>query len=196
MRHLIGSGANGTGDINFAAACMAVGIDLDPVNPAMAVKADNGRDYGRFYLTPVSIDGTVSLELCNQAWNTGKVNPSEKHGQGFQWVMDFIQARPRGVTTRADWLAFAHDHLREHGGMLRWGWPKQLDEIPPFVAKNPETRAGYVFAFVYCRSTCLELIHRMGEDDPRDLITKGKSATMIREKASALNKKRFRDTIG
>lgn len=193
-RHAIGKGANGTGDINFAAACMAVGIPLNQECPARAVKCESGRDYCRFFLETLSVDGLVKLEWCNTAWRK-RTAPDDGPMAGFGWVMDFISARPAGVRTSGDWLTWAHDHLRGLGIAGSWTWPRKLDEVGDFVSKHGHDRAGHVFAYVLNRSVCLETADQAAED-PRLLLNKGREFTMVRDRASASRKRQFFEDIG
>ena len=122
-----GDSANGSGDVNFTAACMSVGIPLNQSRAALAVKCETGRDYCRFFLEPVSIDGAIKLDWCNAAWRARKAETGPM--AGFGWLMEFIAAKPAGVRTTADWLAHAHDHLRECGIRASWTWPRQVEQI-------------------------------------------------------------------
>ena len=188
-----GDSANGSGDVNFTAACMSVGIPLNQSRAALAVKCETGRDYFRFFLEPVSIDGAIKLDWCNAAWRARKAETGPM--AGFGWLMEFIAAKPAGVRTTADWLAHAHDHLRECGIRASWTWPRQVEQIADFVNAHREDRAGHVFAFVMNRGDLLDLADQAA-DDPRLLMSKGREHTMVRDRAPEARKKEFFRTIG
>ena len=189
-----GDSASGTGDINFAAACMAMGIPLNQERPATAVKCETGRDYCRFFLEGMSIDGEVSLAWCDKAWRHRSTD-LEGAMEPFGWIMEFIQEKPAGVRSSRDWLTWAHDFLRQLGMGASWTWPRRLEDLADFVGKHATSRAGYVFAFVSNRMTCLETA-TMAAEDPRLLLNKDRDFTMVRDKAPAHRKKAFFRDIG
>ena len=158
-----GDSAAATGDLNFAAACMAVGIPLDERCPVKAVKSDNGNDYGRFHLLGQSLDGKVTLTKAQQSWD----NPATAEGRpelvGFCFVMEFLRGRPQGVHSARDLMTYAHDHLREQAEPQPWAWPRRLEDIAEYVETNPEMRSGYVFAFLLNRDLCIHLGRRAAE---------------------------------
>lgn len=195
MRGVIGQGANGTGDLNFAAACMAVGIPLDESLPATAIKCDTGNDYCRFFLKAVSIKGDLKLDWLQKCWSKPEAVAERAELAGFGYVMEFIKGRPDGVRRSVDWIGWAHDHLRELGESGSYLWPRKLEDVERFVRFNAETRAGYVFAFLINRDLCLFLAHQAAEN-PRLLSHQGKNHTMIREKAPAWRRKQFLQMIG
>lgn len=191
----IGESANGTGDPNFAAACMAVGIPLDARQPAQVVKCENGRDYCRWFLAPVSLNGRVSIADTNEAWSKRAVPEGNPWLRGFGFVMDFVASRSRAVSTTDDWIAHAHHHLKDKGESGRWSWPRKADQIQDFVAKHPEDRCGYVFAMVVNRDLCMHL-WREACEDPRLLLAGSSGHTMLRERAPAWRKKLLLQMIG
>jgi len=190
-----GESANGCGDLNFTAACMAVGIPLDESLPAVAVKRDNGRDYCRWFLLGSSIDGKLSMGKTNAAWR----NPDEMTGveelNGFCWVMEFIRRRPDGVRRAGDWLTWAHDYLRECGVVGSFMWPRRLEDVAEFVALHPDDREGHVFAFVLNRDLCLWLA-RQAQETPRLMMSRGAGHTLLRESAPKWRQRQFLDAIG
>lgn len=148
--------SHGTGDINLAAALMAMGIAPDDANPCAIISKDDGRDYGRFFLTPISNCGKFETMKLLYFWS----NPEELSDcHPFAWLLDFISKRPQGCSTPADWLDHAHDHLTALGDLPRQ-FPRSLDLIPDMVTRLPEARPSYVLAFVHCRALCLDLVKR------------------------------------
>jgi hypothetical protein len=140
--------ATGTGDINLAAAIMALGIPMDPHRPCHIIHKDDGKSYGRFMLLSQSIDGKHQIGDLMEGWN----NPAGLAGNHpFAWLMAFIRERPQGVSTPDDWIGYAHDYLAERS-KAKPGMPTRLAHIPDFVTAFADDLAGYVFAFIDCRN--------------------------------------------
>lgn len=169
------SSSHGTGDINLAAALMAMGIAPDDAYPCAIISKDDGRDYGRFFIGPISNCGKFETMKLLHFWSHPDEIPGDRHP--FGWLLAFIAARPRGCSTPQDWLDYAHDHLTALGE-LPAGFPRNLDHIPDIVARAPESRASYVLAFAHCRALCLQLVR----DARRQVMMKsrdGRSANVI-----------------
>lgn len=167
--------AHGTGDINLAAALMAMGIPPDDFNPCSIISKDDGRDYGRFFIGPISNCGKFETMKLLHYWSFPSETPGVSHP--FGWLLDFIGKRPQGCSTPNDWLDHAHDHLAAIGE-LPTGFPRNLDHIPDIVARAPEARASYVLAFAHCRALCLQLV----KDARRQVLMRsrdGRSAQVI-----------------
>ena len=190
-----GESANATGDVNFAASCMAVGIPLDAEQPVMAIKSDNGRDYGRFFLGGWSLDGKLTLTKVQNGWSHPKFAVQDPLLNGLCYVMEFLKLKPSGVRSSVDWFDWAAEHLRDQGCKESWMWPRKLEEVDEFVQANQETRAGYVFAFIINRDLCLHLARRAGES-PSLLINKGNNCTLIDENTPKWRRDQFFQTIG
>lgn len=141
-----------SGDINLVAALMALGIPLDPVQPAALVEKHDGENYASFYLLEYSEDGSESAErLCEYWMGSAPIPP----GHGFKAICEFIRARPRGVQKSTDLLDFAVDWLRERGFPLPG--LRNLDDVPRYVGALPESDASHVLAYVWNRHICYEL---------------------------------------
>lgn len=151
------SSSHGTGDINLASALMAMGIAPDEVTPCSIISKADGRDYGRFFLTPISNCGKFEAMKLLHFWSHPNAIPTANHP--FGWILEFISGRPQGCSTPDDWLDYAHDHLTAIGEIPA-GFPRGVDMIPDLVARFPEARASYVLAFVHCRALCLDLVKR------------------------------------
>lgn len=188
-----GESANGTGDVNFAAACMSVGVPLDEERPVMAIKSDNGQDYGRFFLCGLSIDGRVTLTNCQKVWSS-KIVPSGIM-EGFGYVVDFLKTRPGPLTSSAEWFDWAHAYLANHGVKGRWGWPRKLEDIADFVRVNHDNREGHVFAFILNRDLCIHLARKAGEN-AHLLINRGNNHTLINENTPRFRREQFLRMIG
>lgn len=151
MRNEKRQGAH-TGDLNFAAACMAMGIPLDQQTPCTVTLREGRPDYGSWHLLPSSTDGRVSIRTLSEYWNT----PSSAVGCPiFGDLMQFIRDRPAGCKTPAHWLEHAHRWLSK-AGHRPIDAPRTLDKVPAFVARHGDDLAGHVFAFAWNRKTCLE----------------------------------------
>lgn len=124
-------------------------------NPCAIISKDDGRDYGRFFLTPISNCGKFETMKMLNFWSNPQEIPTKTHP--FAWLLKFISSRPQGCSTPADWLDHAHDHLTALGE-LPAGFPRSVDLIPDLVARFPESRASYVLAFVHCRALCLHFV--------------------------------------
>lgn len=147
-----GESGHGTGDILLASSCMAVGIPLDPLGRCSIIHKDNGNSYGRFHLLPVSVCGKFETLKLMAEWSRRGTLPSN---HPFCWILDFIAARPQGVSSVSDWLNWAHVYA-EQVGIPKRGMPSNLRNIPDFVARNPENQVGHIFAFVHCRGVAQE----------------------------------------
>lgn len=147
--------SHGTGDINLAAGLFAMGIAPDELQPCVIISKEDGRDYGRFFITPISNCGKFETMKLMEYWTHPGKLPSASHP--FGWVLKFIRERPHGCKAPADWLDHAHDHLAALGE-LPGGFPRVIDDVPGIVARFPEARASYVLAFVHCRALCLQLV--------------------------------------
>lgn len=150
----------GTGDLNLAAACMSVGVPLDDSRGAVKViLSDNSREYCRFFLMPVTVDGRVTTERLMQAWTK---RDRGLGGEAFGWLMDFLSEKPGGVVSLSDWFGWAHDWLRSQRELGHW--PGSLDKVAEFVARHPDDKPGHVFAFLLNRDVCFHLAKRAMEN--------------------------------
>jgi len=147
-----GTSGHGTGDILLAAALMAVGIPLDPIGKCAVIHKDDGKSYGRFFLLPVSACGKFETLKLMGEWSVKGTLPAN---HPFVWILDFITARPHGCSTVSDWLNFAHVYAGQ-SGLPKAGLPANVRNIPDFVARNSESLAGHLFAFVHCRGVAQE----------------------------------------
>lgn len=143
--------SHGTGDINLAAAVMAMGIPPDELTQC-AVISKGSRDYCRFYVQSISNCGKFETMKLMAFWSASGAPANHPFG----WIMDFITARPQGCSSAADWLDHAFDTLSATGNVPK-AFPRKMAEIPAMVASLPEARASYLLAFVHCREFCLSL---------------------------------------
>lgn len=151
-----GPSPHGTGDLNLAAALMAVGIPLEPGNECVSVRGEKfNRPHARWYLMPISSDGKLDAHRLMQAWS-GIGEPLPKD-HCFNWVMAFITyGRSQGCSTTQDWLGAAHDHCRDLG-LKPDAIAKAAFVDDGEVRTIGDTREAYIFAFVNCRGFALRL---------------------------------------
>ena len=148
-----GETAHQTGDINLAAALMAVGIPLDRLRPVVVIESERfKRPYASFRITPASADGKHVTEAMMGHWSGG--DPLEAW-HPFAAVCDFINAKNAPRMTPQDWLDCAVDYLRELGVNLPG--LRTIADVEPFVNALPRAAESYVLAFVANRALCIEL---------------------------------------
>lgn len=141
-----------SGDINFVAALMALGIPLDPDDPVAMVEHEKRGTYASFYLGEYSDNGAETAETLAEYWSGQRPIPD---GHGFQAVCDFIRARPQEIQKSDDLLAFAIDYLRERCHALPG--LRKMDDVPAFVNALPDSDASHILAYVYNRDLCYKL---------------------------------------
>ena len=151
-----GTSSRQTGDINLAAALMAVAIPLVENDPVRVIEAGHlGKPYGSFRVTESSADGKHTTEACMGHWS-GTKPLSDTHP--FAAICRFIEGRPEGYLTADDWLGYAIDYLRDRGieipGLAR------IEDISAFVAALPAAPESYILAFVANRWTCNKLYQK------------------------------------
>lgn len=145
-----------TGDLNLAAACMAVGVPLWQQKPVTVTLSESMPDRGSWNLCAATIDGDESVATLSAWWTNPK---SARRDHPFALLMEFISARPTECSGVASWLDHAHAWLARRG-LRPINAPRNLAGIKDFVARFNNSKAGYVFAFVWNRQTCLDLYHR------------------------------------
>jgi len=151
MTNYIGDSSRHTGDVNLAAALMALGVPLNASRPVTVVDR-HPQPYGSFYYGECSEDGTEDAETLCAHWNGISLLPP-KHG--FPQICQFIRARPRGVQSTPDLLGFAVEYLTQQGH----GLPglRRIEDVPAFVAALPEGEPAHILAYVWNRSLCFQL---------------------------------------
>lgn len=151
-----GQSPHGTGDLNLAAALMAVGFPLQPGNECEAIACNGHRKpYARWHVMPMSSDGKLDVFRMMQAWSgIGDKLPKD---HCFTWVCEFIKyGRGAGCSTNEDWLGAAHDHCRELG-LKSDAIAKAAFQKDGEVRTIGDTREAYIMAFVSCRAHALRL---------------------------------------
>jgi hypothetical protein len=152
MQQYIGKSTYNTGDINLAAACMAVGIPLDPVQPVRIIESSDGHSYGSFSLGPWSEDGQESTESIMDHWSK-RAGLRDDHP--IVAISHFIAGRPIQKMSMTEWLEYAIDWLGERGHQVQG--VASISDIPERVNPLPQSLTSYILAFVYNRQTCFHL---------------------------------------
>jgi len=161
-----------TGDINLASALMSVGIPLDQHDPCSLVLRDDGKNYARFHLMIQSVDGVYSTERLMAFWKS----PHECNDASFSAIMDFVKSgRANNVKNSREWYDYAHTYLEDRGAG-RPDAPAILEDVPDFVANNPELGLSHIFAFAYNREDCWKIMNKARR---RIMITRGESHAAI-----------------
>lgn len=171
---LTGQSAHSTGDIKLASALMAVGVPLDPKNPAALIIKESGGEYASFRLLSISADGKESTGTLMDWWT----HPEKaKSGHPFKAIMAFMLDVPADCVRASEWLDFAHRWLAERNQRPPDA-PRKIEDIPDFVARHQGDLAGYIFAVAFNRQTCWKefLIAR---EAPDYLMQRGKAVTKV-----------------
>jgi hypothetical protein len=147
-----GKNTRQVGDINLAAALMAVGIPLDPECPVKIIDGGGEKSYASFRVCAYSDDGQHQTDACMGHWSN--IEPFTPDNP-FAVVCKFISGRPAGKLSAADWMDYAVDYLQSQGVQLPG--LRQVSDIGSFVAAIPTAPESYVLAFVANRQTCLAL---------------------------------------
>lgn len=141
-----------TGDINFFAACLAIGIP--PMPEAGEVFAqDDGKDYHTFRLSTLSECGQHRTHDMDKAWNNAKAFAVESPGHPFAGLMDFISFA-RGSRKKAEFIEKAADFLSVTRDAMR----RAMRDVEKLVATQGESPLTYVVCFIHARFDALTLI--------------------------------------
>jgi len=183
-----GQSTFGSGDINLAAALIAVGIPPDPITPIELIARDNGRDYIRFHFLKESTCGKYDVMALSEGWSDPHLFSRAHPGHPFKLIMDFISSRPSGCANQDDWLAHAAAFLQLPLAAIR----KTYADIDRACKASPESPVSYVCGFVRNR---VDLIHAAKRKDATgnfsNMQSAGKSISIIPAKAPS----RIRDFL-
>lgn len=152
MQQYIGKSTYNTGDINLAAACMAVGIPLDVAQPVRIIESSDGHSYGSFSLGPWSEDGQESTETIMDHWSK---RAGLRQDHPIITISEFITNRPIPKMSMSEWLDYAMEWLAERGNEVQG--ITSISDIPDYVTPLPQSLTSYILAFVYNRQTCFHL---------------------------------------
>jgi len=135
-----------TGDINFFAACMSIGISPCFPEPSEVIQSDDGRDYLSFRLNAFSECGQHETKEINRAWTHKESFRREFPSHPFVLVMDFI-THARGARTKSDWIEKAASFL----GIARDSIRKDLDRVSALEHELPESPLAYICCYIVNR---------------------------------------------
>jgi len=177
---MTGKQAYGTGDINLAALFRTMGIPSEPGEPVKLIADDRGRDYVRFFMMHVSIDGLYETAEISHAWEDPKAFKAERGENPVSSIMDFIRTRPRGCKTPDDWL----NHAAAFLGYSMDAVMKIHNNIGRVCKSQPEHLSSYIVAFCRNRSDLVTLA-KMAESkgNIRNMQNIGPSFSLIPAKA-------------
>jgi len=158
-----------TGEINFVAACMSMGFPLNDIKPGSVVMRDNGRNYVRFHLYTVNMEGVIFIDDINKWW----ADPRTCHNLAFSNIMEMIIAgvNKGGISSSSDWLDFIIEYLLLKGITNH---PKSMDDIPDFIERTGEHAIeSQLCSFAYNREQAFQIIKKA----PRAIMmTHGKNS--------------------
>lgn len=144
-----------TGDINFFAACMAVGIP--PLwEPGEVFASDDSRDYHSFRLSTISECGLHRTVEMDRAWNYPKQFAEEHPGHPFALLMDFIRSA-RGSKTKTEWMEKAADFLLISRDAMR----RAMRDVKELEALQGESPLAYIVCFIHARFDALTMIKKV-----------------------------------
>jgi hypothetical protein len=185
---MTGKQAYGTGDINLAALFRTMGIPSEPIEPVKLIASDTGRDYVRFFLMHVSIDGLYETAEISHAWEDPKAFKAERGTNPISSIMEFIQTRPRGCKTPDDWI----NHAAKFLGMDMDAVMRIYNNIGRVCKTQPEHLSSYIVAFCRNRSDLVTMAKQAeSRGNIRNLQSHGKAFSLIPEKAP----RRIRDYL-
>lgn len=141
-----------TGDINFFAACMAIGIP--PLwEPAEVFAQDDGKDYHSFRISTVSECGEHRTVEMDRAWNDPTAFSKEFPNHPFTVLMSFIR-HARGSRKKTDFVEKAADFL----SITRDAMRKAMRDVDLLVATQGESPLAYIACFIEARFNALTAI--------------------------------------
>lgn len=144
-----------SGDINFVAACMAVGVPLDATRPCVLTIPESGPRYASYFLLPSTLDGKESTRDLSAWWT----HPAECKSDAFSTIMQFIGDRPGGCVSMDDWLHHAHQWLAARG-MRTPDAPRRVSDIADFVKRKNKHSSAFVFSFIHNRMVARDVYEK------------------------------------
>jgi hypothetical protein len=160
-----------TGDINFFAACMSIGIAPCFPEPAEVIQSDDGHDYLSFRLNDISECGKYRTQDINRAWSHSESFRRECPGHPFTTVMDFSRYS-KGAVTVSDWIEKASSFL----GVSRDSLRKDLKLVANMQDDLPKSPLSYVLAYIAFRWEAVALVKKV---IPKIYINAGPSIVML-----------------
>lgn len=160
-----------SGDINFFACCMAVGIAPDSNEPATLFHSDDGKDYLSFNMDGVSQCGMHFTKELSKAWKNREEFANEYPCHPFLALMDFSK-EALGSRTKLDWMNVGAKFL----GIPVRAFTQAYDNIGELETNAPESPVSYIACFIANRFAAI----RWAKDSvPKIAISKGKSMLLM-----------------
>ena len=160
-----------TGDRNFFAACMSIGIAPCFPEPAEVIQSDDGHDYLSFRLNSFSECGQYETKEINRAWTQKESFRRECPSHPFLLLMDFIE-QSRGAKSKSDWVEKAASFL----GIARDSIRKDLDRVSALEHELPESPLTYVCCYIVNRWAAVDWAKN---SIPKTVVNAGPSIVML-----------------
>ena len=160
-----------TGDINFFAACMSIGIAPCFPEPAEVIQSDDGHDYLSFRLNSFSECGQYETKEINRAWTQKESFRRECPSHPFLLLMDFIE-QSRGAKSKSDWVEKAASFL----GIARDSIRKDLDRVSALEHELPESPLTYICCYIVNRWAAIDWAKN---SIPKTVVNAGPSIVML-----------------
>ena len=157
--------AFGTGDINFAAALMALGIPLDDYNPCTIVAHQNGHVYSRYHFAPISFDGRFKTGEMSNIWSNITSVPSE---HPLRVISEFLKTGTSGMRVH-EWFDHAH-------AVFEIGHVTNYEDAQRHISAFPENPESYCLAHVMNRRELLSLHAKANRET---YLTNGTSSALV-----------------
>ena len=170
-----------TGDINLFAACMALGIPPDPIEPAAVYQNDDGKDYISFTLDYQSLCGMHSTREMMGAWAMRAAFEREFPHHPFITLMQF-SSMALGARRKADWIDAGARFL----GLSYSAFARADNDIGRLEIEAPESPVSYVACFIANRHAAIGWAKN---SVPKIAISKGKSMLLMDATLSAKNQR-------
>jgi hypothetical protein len=160
-----------TGDINFFAACMTIGISPCFPEPSEVIQCDDGHDYLSFRLNSFSECGQYETKEINKAWTHKDAFRREFPTHPFMLVMDFIN-HSRGAKSKPDWVEKAASFLSISRDSIR----KDLDRVSALEHELPESPLTYICCYIVNRWAAIDWAKNA---IPKTVVNAGPSIVML-----------------
>ena len=160
-----------TGDINFFAACMSIGIAPCFPEPAEVIQSDDGHDYLSFRLNSFSECGQYETKEINRAWTNKESFRRECPSHPFLLLMDFIE-QSRGAKSKSDWVEKAASFLGIACDSIR----KDLDRVSALEHELPESPLTYICCYIVNRWAAIDWAKN---SIPKTVVNAGPSIVML-----------------
>lgn len=168
----------GTGDINLAAAVMTMGVPPER-HIVKLIASTDGKDYVRFLLRDVSIDGTLKTSALMDSWSDSANHIKTYPTCSFGKIMSFILARPADCKSYIEWCEYACSWLEISMNQCR----QMMIKSPKVWETSPDSEPAYILGFIANRFYLLDMANRFRKDGNFDIYAEyGKASALISER--------------